>query len=391
MMRILILGAGYAGLRVALELDRLLAGREDLLQITLVDRHLYHQHIALLHLLAVEAAPQSEVALPLDTLLQRRNVRFHQGEVTRIEPGQRQVVLSDGLALPYDRLVVALGGTTSYAGIAGAAEHTWPLRSYDEALRLCEHIDSRFREAVLTQNADERRRLLSFAVVGGNFTGCQLAGELAQRARSLCRSYGLACRDVRIALVERSHILLKKFGPWANTEAQRVLTRRGISLHLNTSVERIEPGILHLQERRYIRAGTIVWAAGVRAPRLLADSGLTTDELGRIPVDRYLRGTGPEQAYVFAIGDCARIPDPRGGTVPADASYAMRQGAHLAHSLLAEARGEPPRMYEPLHLGLIVSLGPGEAVGDPLGLPSTGLPAALLKQGIEKWYLTTLW
>ncbi len=391
MMHILLLGAGYAGLHAALQLDRLLTDQPGLMQVTLVDRHLYHQHVSLLHLAATGAGDPADVIIPLDSILQRRSIRFHRGEVARIEAPGRRVVLEDGLALPYDRLVVALGGQTSYKGVPGAAEHTWPLRTYDEALRLRDHVADCFGRAAQTQDAQERRVLLTFAIVGAGFTGCQLAGELEDYAARLSRAFGICRGEVRIALIDRSDLLLRQFGAWASSEAERVFARRGISLHLQTSVEQVEPGLLHLAGNRCIHAATIVWAAGIQAPPLLADSGLTTDASGRIIVDRYLRATGPDQSRIFAIGDCAHIPDPAGGTVPATASYAMRQGEHIARSLLAEATGTAPRMYEPLRLGHLVSLGPGAAIGNPLGVPTAGPPAALLKLAVEKWYLTTLW
>lgn len=387
-MHILILGAGYGGLRVALEFERLRAGRDDLAQLTLVERNPYHQHIILLHRVATGLDNTSEVTLPLARILEQRAIRFCQGQVARIAPLQRQVLLHDGLALPYDRLVLALGGQTNYADVPGAAEHTLPLRTYDEAAQLREHILLCFQAATRTDDPTVRRSLLTFVIVGGGYTGCQLAGELAAWVRRLCREHQLPTSAVRIALVERSDTLLPQLSTAASREAERILAGRGISLHLNTSVERITEQVVHVAPHGFIRAATIVWAAGVRAPHLLAEAAFPTDARGRVLVDRYLRVV--DQSAIFAIGDCAAIPDERHGTVPATASYAMRQGEHLAATLLAEATGQAPRPYEPLRLGQLVSLGPGEAVGDPLGVPASGLPVALLKQAVERWYVTTL-
>ncbi len=390
-MHILIIGAGYAGLRAALDLSKRVAGREDLAQITLVDRNLYHQHIIMLHLAATESVNLSEVALPLDTILRRRAVRFHQGTVVGLDPGKREVLLHDGLALHYDRLVLALGGQTNFGSVPGAAEYSWSLRSYDEALRLRDHVQACFQKAAQTTDQAARRALLTFAIVGGGFTGVQLAGELADWARILCSQHDIAPREVRVALLERSHLLLGQFGEWATSESQRVLSRRGVSIHLNMSVERVEERKLVVGDTQVLHSATIVWAGGVRAPRLLEEAGLTTDERGRIVVDRYLRGTGPEQSSIFAAGDCAQIPNPWGGVMPGTASHALRQGEHLGEALWYETNGTAPPAYLPMRLGSIVSLGPGDAVGDPLGVRTNGLPAALLKQAVERWYLTTLW
>lgn len=388
-MHILILGAGYAGLHAALKLDRLLAGRRNQTQITLVERNSYHQHVIQLHLVATAMINPSDAALPLHRILERHAVRLCQGQVTQIELSQRQVLLNNELSLPYDRLVIALGGQTNYAQVPGAYEHTWTLRTYTEALQLHNHIVDCFRTAARTNDPATRRVLLTFVIVGGGFTGCQLAGELAAWVRTLCREYRIPTREVRIALLERAGTLLARFGSWATQEAERVLDQRGISLHLNTQVERVEEQAVFLGDNKYIRSATIIWAAGIRAPQLLTASGLPTDERGRVLVDRYLRVI--DHSLIFAAGDSAAIPDPPGGTIPATASYALRQGEHLATTLLAEATGQAPRPYEPLRLGELVSLGPGQAVGNPLGVPSSGLPVALLKQVVERWYVTTLY
>jgi NADH dehydrogenase len=316
---------------------------------------------------------------------------LHTGRVTRILARDRQVLFADGLAMPYDRLVITLGGTTNFAGVPGAAEHGWPLRSYDEALRLRDHIRACFQRAAQTDDPRARQTLLTFVIVGGGFTGVQLAGELAAWARTLCHNTGIPCNAVRVALLERNTLLLQQFGQWATQEAERVLDARGVSVHLNTAVERVDPHAVHLAENRVIYTATTVWAGGVRAPALLAESGLTTDAIGRLMVDRYLRASEPEAAPIFAAGDCAHIPDYYGGSIPATASYAMRQGEHLASALWDDIRGIAPSTYLPLRLGELVSLGPGEAVGNPLGVTASGMPVALLKEGVDKWYLTTLW
>lgn len=388
-MQILILGAGYAGLRTAVTLDELLHGRDLPIEVTLVDQNPYHQIIQLLHLTATAAMAPEDTIVPLQRIFAQRNVRLHQGRVARIEPLQRRVVLADGTVMPYDRLAITLGATTNFAGIPGAAEHSLTLHSYDDALRLRDHIAGSFARASKTSDPIERRILLTTAIVGGGYTGVQVAGELAMWSNDLAREHGVERSDVRIAVVERSPLLVKQFGNWASRAAVDVLDRRGVSVYLNTSVDRVEAQALYIAENRVLRAGTVVWAAGIRGPAVLADSGLAADERsGRLLVDRYLRVQ--DQALIFAAGDCAHIPGPGDEKVPATASYALRQGDHLAEVLLADSQGYAPHAYLPVKLGEVVSLGPNEAVGNPLGVPVFGTPAALLKKGIEAWYRSTL-
>lgn len=386
-MRIVILGAGYAGLRTALDLARL--RREHALDVTiqLVDQYPYHQLIQLLHLTATAGIADQKTIYQLDRLLQGREIERVEGRVTAIHPLERAVMLADGRTLTYDRLVIALGSETAF-NVPGAREYTLPLHNFTHAVALRKHIVAQFTKAASLTDPTELRITMTTAIVGGGYTGCELAGELAVWADDLCRQTGAPRTEVRIALIERENQLLPHFGKWASDEAVRRLERLGVNVFLNTPVVQVEPQRLRFADGRILRAGTIVWGAGVRAPALLAEAGFPTDRMGRVLVDRYLRVDG--QAFIFAIGDCAAVSDGRGGFLPPTASYAVRQGAHLAEVLAAEAQGKAPRAYEPVELGEVVSLGPNDAIGNALGVPVVGYPAVLLKRGIEEYYRATI-
>jgi NADH dehydrogenase len=387
-MQILIIGGGYGGLRTALDLDRMLRSSQASATVTLVDQNSYHQMIQLLHKAATVGKAAKKVIFDLNELLSHHTVQFVQGRVSRIVADDRAVELDDGRILSYDRLTIALGATTDYRDVPGAREHTLPLHTYDEALHLREHIIEQFKQATTTEDPQERRTLMTTAIVGGGYTGCQLAGELAAWLPDICAELGAPRSEIRIALLEHAHILLRQFGKWATREAERVLDEQGVSVYLDTDVQAVEPRKLRLDHSRVLRAATIVWAAGVRGPKLLRDSGLPVDATDHVLVDRYLRVR--DQALIFAIGDCARIYDAFGKPVPATASFAMRQGEQMAETLLAEIEGRSPRSYEPIHLGELVSLGPNYAVGNPMGLPTIGKPALAMKKSIEYYYRNTL-
>ncbi|MGQ9611967.1 MAG: NAD(P)/FAD-dependent oxidoreductase [Chloroflexus sp.] len=386
-MRIVILGAGYAGLRTALDLARLRRAYGLEITIQVVDQNPYHQLVQLLHLTATAGITDQKSIYLLDTLFRGREVERIEGRVEAIHPLERRVVLNTGQTLEYDRLVLALGSETAFQ-VPGAREYTLPLRTFSDALKLRKHLIEQFTRAASITDPTELRITMTTAIVGGGYTGCELAGELAAWADDLCRQTGAPRKEVRIALIEREDHLLPHLGTWASNEAVRRLERLGVNIFLQTPVVQVEPQRLRFADGRLLRAGTIVWGAGVRAPALLVEAGFPTDRLGRVLVDRYLRVQG--HATVFAIGDCAAVPNGRGGTLPPTASYAMRQGEHLAEVLAAEARGEAPRAYEPVELGEVISLGPNDAVGNPLGVPITGYPALMLKRGIEEYYRATI-
>lgn len=387
-MHIVILGAGYAGLHVAIELGQAIADHEDRARVTLVDQNAYHQHVALLHLAATAGVSDEEVTIPLDEILLGRAVQQVRGRVSHVDPLWRKVFLEDGRGIEYERLIIALGTQIDCGSVTGACTFALPLRTFSEAVRLREHIIACFEKAQHTHDSIARRILLTFAIVGGGFIGCQFAGELADWVGQLAQTYGIPRNEVRIALLESSSLLLSSFGAWAHKEAMKVLDRRLVSIYVNTTVERVEEQALYVTGDRVLRASTLVWTTGSKAPDFLKACGLPTNEHGCVVVDRYLRVQG--QAAVFAAGDCSYVRHATGGEVPSTASYALRQGKYLGRALLDELRGFAPSQYEPLRLGHVVSLGPGAAVGNPLGLPMSGSFAALLKQNVEKWYPTTL-
>jgi NADH:ubiquinone reductase (H+-translocating) len=388
-MQIVILGAGYAGLRAAIDLDRLLRTRGMADEVILIDQFPYHQLLQVLHKAAADTIDRSEAIYELGPLLSKGGVHFIEGRAAAIDPPGRQVRLTDGRTLGYDRLVIALGAETDYHHVPGAREHTLPLRTVDDAIRIRNQVGTSFLAAAREDDPKEQRILMTTAIVGGGYTGCQLAGELAAWVDDLCAATGAPRREVRIALIDHNPELLKQLGPWATSEAEQTLDTMGVSVYLSTDINSVEPRTLRVAGNRVLRAATLIWAGGIKGPELLAEAGLPVEIHGRVLVDRYLRVR--DQAVIFALGDCAAIPDgPNGDTVPATASYAMRQGAHLAETLLAEIEGRAPRAYEPLKLGELVSLGPHYALGNPLGMSVTGYPAMLMKKGVEQYYRATI-
>jgi NADH:ubiquinone reductase (H+-translocating) len=388
-MKIVILGAGYAGLRTAMNLEKLVRAQRMDHTITLVDQNPYHQLIQELHHLATNGIDSLATIYDIDGLIRGRQIEFIRGQVNAIDPLARTVQLIDGQSLPYERLVIALGSITDFHDIPGAPEHSLPLRTYPNALAIRDHIIAQFKTAPALTDPKQQRIALTTAIVGGGYTGCQLAGELSDWIVRLCHDTGAPRSEVRIALLDRHDVLLHHFDHWANEEAKRVLDRRRVSIYLNIDVQSVEPQLLRISDGRVLRAGTIVWAAGIRAPDLIAAAGLPTDKLGRAIVDRYLRVT--DQEDIFALGDCAAIPAGLGDEmIPSTASYAMRQGEHMAEALFDDLSGRAPRAYEPLKLGELVSLGSDDGVGNPLGMPVTGYPIQLLKKGIEQFYRRTI-
>ncbi|MEF8793809.1 NAD(P)/FAD-dependent oxidoreductase [Thiohalorhabdus sp.] len=384
-MRILILGAGYAGLRAALDLGHARARDQlpEATEITLVERADCHHLIFWLHQVAGGTISSSEACvdfadLPLD------QVTFKQAEVRGIDPRSRSVATSAG-ELGYGHLVLALGSEATLPQLPGLAEHAHTLRDPARAETLHTGLGDAFAQAGEADTPGECKRLATVAVAGGGFTGCQLAGELAHRLPELADRSGVAIRHVRLVLLEAGERLLPAMDACHGRSAQRILEAKGVEVWTGAALERVDGDTLTAGGSR-MPYGTLAWAGGVAGPGLLGNSGLDRNRQGRVWVDRFLRATDfPE---VRAAGDCAvRQDDP--GT-EATATEALNQGRYLAATLRDELAGRTPDSYRPSRLGLLVALGNNDAVGNAGPVPLAGRPAGVIKNGAERTYPDTL-
>jgi len=382
--RIVILGAGYGGLRAAHDLA-LARGRGELdAEIVLVDRHASHEVVTLLHQVAADTLPARFAYLPLDNLLPVEELRRVRGEVTSFDLEEHLVETPSG-AIHYDHLVVALGSVPSIPPVPGLAEHALTLRTWADATRLRDHLREAFERAGRS-SSEERRALLTVVVAGGGFTGCQLAGELSHWLGALAEENGVDAGEVRLILIEAAERLLASWKQKVGEEAERVLRSKGIEIFLGRPLKEVGEGSLRFDGEE-LTAQTTVWTGGVRAPKILEENGFATGEEGRARVDRHLRAEGHPEVRV--VGDSALAMDGE-EALPATAALALRQGAYVAQDLVREFSGRSTRPYRPQDLGMLVALGGTDAAGELLGVPFEGLVGGLVKEGIERGYVALL-
>jgi NADH:ubiquinone reductase (H+-translocating) len=380
--QIVVAGAGYAGLHVALRLSA--KTRKNLAaELTLVDRHDYHQLVTELPRVAGGARDADAVRIPYRELL-ANHVRFVQTEIKQFDVNGRHLVTEAG-PIDWTRLVMALGSRPNDFAIPGLAERTQSLYTSGDAEQVWASIAKAFDAAADTTDAARQRRLATVVVGGGGATGVELAGELAEMLPGLAKRHDLPSDLPAVDLLEAGPTILAGSSPALIKKATKILSDVGVRVCTNAVIVAATQQGLRLKDGRLIEGGVFVWAGGIKAPELVAESGLPTGHNGRLKVDQYLRVLDHPDIYV--AGDLASVVDPRTGHVlPPLAQIALAEGETVARNLNAELNGQPLKPFTFHDRGFVVSIGTKRGVADVAGISSGGRASHLLKDAIEWEY-----
>jgi NADH:ubiquinone reductase (H+-translocating) len=368
--RIVIVGAGFAGFHAARTLSRIARGAAEIVLLNPTDFFLY---LPLLPEVAGGLLDPRRVAVSLIATL--RGVRLVLGEAVHIDIGRRLVhhVDPEGRVgrTGYDRLVVAVGSVHKLLPIPGVAEHAHGFRGIPEALYLRDHLTRQLELAAVSDDPVERAARCTFVVVGGGYTGTEVAAQCQRYGEVVARRVGLPRPGPRWLLLDLASRLLPELDPRLSRTAERVLRGRGVDVRLHTSVKEATPDGVHLTDGEFVPTRCLVWCVGVRPDPLVEDLGLPTEH-GRLIVDEYL--TVPGHPEIFACGDAAAVPDLTrpGRATPMTAQHAVRQGALAAGNLAASYGRGSRRPYQHHDLGFLVDLGGTQAAANPLGVALTG-------------------
>ena len=379
---IVVAGAGYAGLHVVLRLAARLRDN-PVVELILVDRHDYHQVITELPRVAGGTRGADAVRIPLREVLATR-VRFAQTEVNGFDlPGRR--LLTGAGPIGGRRLVLALGSRPDDFAIPGLAQRTLSVYTASDAEQVWAAVSKALEAAAATADPQRQRRLATVVVGGGGATGVELAGELAEVLPQLASGHGLAPDRPVVQLVEAGPTILAGSSPQLISKASRILSDLGVQVRTNAAIAAATEEGFRLTDGQLVEGGVFVWAGGVKAPGLVADSGLPTGHNGRVKVDQYLRVLDHPQIYV--AGDLASVTDPHTGHVlPPLAQVALEEGETVARNLEAELEGRPLEAFTFHDRGFVVSVGTRRGVADIAGITTGGRLAHLLKDAIEWEY-----
>jgi NADH:quinone reductase (non-electrogenic) len=369
--RVVIVGGGFGGIETAKAL------RHAAVKVTIIDRQNHHCFQPLLYQVATAALSPADVAWPIRHMLAtQRNATVLMAEVRAIDTRKR-LVLTGGESIPYDYLVIATGATHSYFGHENWATFAPGLKGIDDATRTRRRILIAFERAEITENEEERKRLLTFAIVGGGPTGVEMAGALAEIARQTLPSdfRRIDPSTARILLIEAGPRILPALPEPLSAYAESALRGMGVevltsSLVTNCDENGVEVGG-HL-----MTAGTIIWAAGVVASPVAAWMQVASDKAGRVVVEPDLSVSGLPN--VFVIGDAAAVRSASNQIVPGLAAAAKQMGRYVGNVIAARAQGKPsPDPFRYRHQGDLATIGWRTAVVNLKHVRLTGLPGWL--------------
>jgi NADH dehydrogenase len=366
--RVLVVGAGFGGLRAVRAL------RHAPVDVLLVDRGNVHVFQPLLYQVATAGLSADNVTRPVRAIFRRqRNFTFRMTEVTAFDLDAHVALTPEG-PLSWDFLVLAAGGATNFFGNDALTRHSLGLKDVEDAVRLRNHVLRRFEQAAIATDDARRRELLTIAIVGGGPTGIELAGALAELSHLVLarENAGLRKGDIRIVLLEMGTRLLPALPEELGAFAERSLTAKGVTVRFGVRVEGYDGSWVSLAGGERLSAGTLLWAAGIRASQLAASSGLPSGPQGRIRVETTLQVSGHPDVYV--IGDAAYL-EQDGEALPMVAQVAMQMGVHAALNIQHQLRHEKPRPFRYRDLGTMATIGRKSAVAFIGGVKLSGFVA----------------
>lgn len=373
--KIVILGAGYAGIQAAKHLAKHNHGESA--QVSIIDKNAYHTLLTELHEAAAGRVKPQAVQIPLAEVFRKDELDVVQDTISHIDFEQK-TLQGDRGSYSFDYLVISSGSRPAFFNIPGAERYGFKLWSYKEAVLLREHINDCFIRAAASDSAVERKKLLSFIIAGGGFTGVEMAGELAEWRDHLCKQYKLDKAEVSITLVEAMHEILGVLDPSVVKKVRNRMEKMGIRILTDAAITSVEFNKVLLGDTAL--EGTLVWTAGIQGAPYLQNMDIKLDRRFRVDANEYLQST--QHDFVFCAGDIIS-----GSTYPQVVETALQSGEQVAYNINALLKDKPMAPFKPKYHGTVVSVGFWYAGAKVNGMRFTGLIGTAAKQFTNIHYM----
>jgi NADH:ubiquinone reductase (H+-translocating) len=366
---IVIIGAGFAGLETA----RGLANTP--VRITLIDKNNHHLFQPLLYQVAIAGLLPSQIAQPVRTIFRRqKNLTFQMGEVTEINLNEKFVKLN-GSVIAYDYLVIAAGARTNFFGFDTLEEHGLQLKDLDSAVTTRNHLLSMFEEASHEADAEKRKAMLTFVIVGGGPTGVETAGALAELITHVMRKDfpRLDLKEARVILLEAGSSLIASYPDELRRATLRLLQNKKVDVRLNTKMLGFNGQRVTLDDGSVIETQTLIWTAGAKAAEIIDALPAEKGSMGRVRINLTLNL--PQFPEAFVIGDAALLTNGNGQPLPMLSTVAIQQGQAAAKNIRLMIEGKPPLAFHYKDPGLLATVGRNAAVARIFGISFSGFSA----------------
>ncbi|MGM0318955.1 NADH dehydrogenase [Enterococcus sp. AZ067] len=378
MKEVVILGAGYAGLRAL----HVLQGAKEAFHITLIDKNDYHYEATDLHEVAAGTQPRDRICYPINDVVRPQKTTFVQKEVASIDRNQQVIVFKDQSTCTYDYLIVALGFESESFGIPGVEEHALEMVDVDSAENIYHHLLKQMKAYKETQNPD----YLKIVVCGAGFTGIELLGSLVENRKTFAKTAGVKPEEIKLYCVEAVTRLLPMFDEKLSDYGIKNLVKWGVNFLTGKPIKAIKPGVVVYQNdadtgaTAELSAKTIVWTTGVSGSHVMAESDFSARR-GRVMVNQDL--TDPDHSNVYVVGDVSAVMDPATNRpYPTTAQIALKMGQHAGKNILRQMNGEKPADFHFESLGSVASIGNTHAFGLVGKMGIKGYPASVVKKAI---------
>ena len=382
MKHIVIVGGGFAGINAA----KALGNKKDV-RVTLIDRNNYHLFQPLLYQVAMAALNGGEISYPFRKMLTKyRNITIYKGSVENVDLQNKKVQTEFG-DIEYDYLVLACGSKHHYFGHNEWESFAPGLKTIGQASEIRRRVMEAYEHAERTQDPTERKKLLTFVIVGGGPAGVELAGSIGEMSRYYLSKYykNIDPKRTRIFVVHSGKQIRKEFSPELSSKAARALELLGVQIWTESKVTNIDENGVQIGKER-IEAGTVLWAAGVRSCSIGKTMGINTDSSGRIPVTELL--SLEEHPEVFCGGDQARFELPGNEQLPGLASVALQQGKAIGKNILRDVAGKPQKPFSYFDKGKMATIGKYKAIVEFGNTKLSGIPAWFIWLLVHIYFLS---
>lgn len=369
---IVIVGGGFGGIATAKALKNTDA------EITIIDRLNHHLFQPLLYQVATAELSPGDIVAPIRTIMAKNpKLKVVLGEVEKIQPERKSLLLKSGRIISFDQLVLATGAQYNYFGHKEWTEHAPGMKSISDALKVREQILLTMEEAEHLRCSGKRKSLLTYVIIGGGPTGVEMAGAIAEIAGNGAKHgyHNISAADARVFLIEAGPRILNTFPESLGEKAQHMLEGMGVKVLLDTPVTKIEKNKVHLKVGA-IETPNIIWAAGIKASSLMDSLQVEQDRTGRVIVAPDL--SIPKYSDIFVIGDSAHREMKDGKPLPALAPVATQQGAFVGKLLAKKSKSADRREFVYTDKGTMATIGRAKAVADIRGLKFSGFFAWFL-------------